>query len=115
MQQPQAEWVWLDARQSVSVAELSRVCAIGADELDELVEYGALAPLAQPAQPASVPQEAQFSADCVVPLRAACKLRIDYDLDLFTVALLMGYLNRIDGLERQLQSLRAELPQPRAR
>ena len=60
-------------------------------------------------------KKAQFSADCVVPLRAACKLRIDYDLDLFTVALLMGYLNRIDGLERQLQSLRAELPQPRTR
>ena len=109
MQQSQAEWVWLDARQTVSAAELSRVCAIDADEVDELVQYGALAPLAQ-REP--VPQEPRFSADCVVPLRAACKLRIDYDLDLFTVALLMGYLNRIDALEHQLQSLHARASRP---
>lgn len=109
MELQQADCVWLDSRQTVSVAELSCVCAIGADELDELVEYGALAPLAQPA---SALQEPRFSADCVVPLRAACKLRLDYDLDLFTVALLVGYLNRIDGLERQLQSLHARASRP---
>ena len=79
------------------------------DEVDELVQYGALAPQAQRA---AVPQEPRFSADCVVPLRAACKLRIDYDLDLFTVALLVGYLNRIDALEQQLQSLHARASRP---
>lgn len=104
MEQSQAEWIWLDTRQSVSAAELSRVCAISADEVDELVQYGALAPLAQGVP---VPQEPRFSADCVVALRAACKMRLDYDLDLFTVALLVGYLNRINALEQQLQSLHA--------
>ena len=109
MEQSQAEWVWLDARQSVSAAELSHVGAISADEVDELVQYGALAPLVEQAP---TPQEPRFSADCVSPLRAACKLRVDYDLDLFTVALLMGYLNRIDTLERQLQSLHARASRP---
>lgn len=104
MEHSQAEWIWLDTRQSVSAGELSRVCAISADEIDELVQYGALEPLVQVAP---APQDLQFSADCVVGLRTACKLRVDYDLDLFTVALLVGYLNRIDALERQLQSMHA--------
>jgi len=43
-------------------------------------------------------------------LRAASKLRLDFDLDLFTVAILLGNLNRIEVLERQVHSLQALLP-----
>lgn len=42
--------------------------------------------------------------------RSVSRLRLDFDLDLFTVALLIGYLNRIEALERQVQSLQAQLP-----
>ncbi|HSV52769.1 MAG TPA: chaperone modulator CbpM [Burkholderiaceae bacterium] len=102
-----SEWVWLDDRETVSIAELSQACAMSADELVELVEYGALAPL-DPAQ-----REPFFSADCIMPLRTAGKLRLDFDLDLFTTAVLMDYLARIEELERQVRTLKAAMPRSR--
>ena len=98
------ELAWLDARETITVTELSRVCSLSTDELDELVEYGALVPLAV------VPQEPLFSAEWVMPLRTAGKLRRDYDLDLFAVAILLDYLHRIEGLESRLRSLQALAP-----
>ena len=100
----QAEWLWLDTRETVTLAELSQCCALSVAELQELMDYCALVPLA-PAQP-----EPAFSAECVGPLRAASKLRLDFDLDLFTVAILLGNLVRIESLERQVRALQALLP-----
>ena len=98
------EYTWLDARETVTISDLSRACGLSAAELDELVEYGALRPLEQHRV------ERLFSAEYVMPLRSVGRLRMDFDLDLFTVALLFGYLNRIEALERQVQSLQAQLP-----
>lgn len=102
MYPPPIEVTWLDARETVNIAELSRVSGMSPDELVELIEYGALAPLESNAQ-GNI-----FSAVCIVPLRTVCKLRMDFDLDVFTVAVLMGYLDRIDALERQVHSLQAQ-------
>ena len=102
--QQQAEWMWLDERTTVTLSELSRFCAISPTEVDELVEYGALLPLVQERE------ELVFSAQCIAPLRTAGKLRLDFDLDMFSVAMLLGYLNRIEALERQVRSLQAHLP-----
>ena len=68
------------------------------------MDYGALVPVEE------VCQERLFSAECVMPLRTVGRLRQDFDLDLFTMAMLLGYLNRIDVLELELLSLRAQLP-----
>lgn len=107
MKTEQVQWVWLDAAEKVSSAELSEVCGMSAAELEELVDYGALMPL----QPLDSPQaERMFSAEYITPLRMAGKLRVDFDLDLFTVALLLGYVHRIEALERQLRSLEAHIP-----
>jgi chaperone modulatory protein CbpM len=97
------EVAWLDARETVTAAELSRACGLSAAELDELVDYGALAP--QRVEP-----ERAFGAEWIVPLRTAGRLRHDFDLDLFAVAILLGYLSRIEELEREVKSLRAHLP-----
>ena len=104
MKAPVAEVAWLDARETVTVAELSRACGLSAAELDELVDYGALTPMRK------AESERAFSAEWIVPLRTAGRLRQDFDLDLFAVAILLGYLNRIEELEREVKSLRAHLP-----
>ena len=101
----QAEWVWTDRREAVTAAELCAVCGLSTAELDELVDYGAIAPL-----PHAEQAETAFAAECVAPLRTAGRLRLDFDLDLFTMSLLLGYLRHIDALERQLRSLQAHLP-----
>lgn len=98
------EWSWLDARETVGFAELARACAMTAAELDELVEFGALAPRGRDEE------GLLFAAECLLPLREACRLRSDFDLDLFTAGLLLRYLQRIDTLERRVKSLEAQLP-----
>ena len=101
------EWVWLDEVQSVTRPELARVCGISTADVDELVEYGALQPL--PTGPSEA-ERRLFSADCVTRMRAASKLRLDFDLDLFAVALLLDHIQRIETLEQQVRSLQAQLP-----
>ena len=97
------ELAWLDDRHSVSVAELCQACALSAAELQELVDYGALVPLGDPSH------EMLFSAAWVMPLRRAARLRSDFDLDLYAVSLLLRCMERIEGLESELQSVRARL------
>ena len=104
MKPQRIEAAWLDERETLSLSELSRVCAMSAAELDELVGYGALVPLHR------AEQELIFSAACVMPLRAAGNLRRDFDLDVFTVAILLDHLRRIEALEQQLRSLQARVP-----
>jgi chaperone modulatory protein CbpM len=95
---------WREPGEIVTYAEVTQVCRISASELDELVEYGALAPMCQPGE------QRALSRACLPSLRTAARLKQDYDLDLFTVALLLEHLNRIDALERELRFLRAHLP-----
>lgn len=104
MKQVQVETNWLDDSQTVTLTDLSRCCEMSVAELDELVDYRALLPLS-----ASAP-EPVFSAEWVALLRAADKLRLEFDLDLFTVAILLGKLQRIEVLERQVRQLQALLP-----
>lgn len=102
MKQQAPEWTWLDTRETVTFSQLSEACCLSATELKDLVEYGALTPLL-------IEREAQvFSASWVSPLRTASKLRRDYDLELFSVAMLVDYLSRIETLERELQAVRAQ-------
>ena len=104
MNQVQAERIWLDDREAVSLSELSQCCGMSLSELDELTDYCAL----MPQNPAM--QDRLYSVQWIGPLRAASQLRLDFDLDLFTVAIVLGQLNRIDVLERQVMSLMARLP-----
>ena len=101
------DWTWLDPQRRIAQPELALLCRLDVAEIDELVEYGALLPLAGEESEAR-----QFSASCVAPLREAVRMRATYDLDLFTVSLLFGYLQRIAHLEQQLRSLQAHLPHP---
>ena len=98
------DWQWLDAGAPLSLRELSTLSAISANEIEELIGYGAVHPL-------DADQTIHlFSGQCVASLRTAGKLRRDYDLDLFTVVIMMDFLVRIETLESQLTSLKARHP-----
>lgn len=105
MTQASIESFSLDTTGVITLAELAQCCGMSVAELNELVDYNALVPVA------SLPERA-FSAHWVMPLRAASRLRLDFDLDLFTVAILLEKLIQIELLERQVQSLQALLPTP---
>jgi len=104
MKDPTPDWHWLDPSVVISAQELSRCCRLRPEDLHELVAYGAL----EQVDPASGVD--MFSSEWVAPLRAAAKLRADFDLDLFAMGVVLGYLRRIDALEKEVQHLRAHLP-----
>ena len=93
--EPNDDWMWLDGRTSVDRAELARICRIAEAEIEELVDYGCL----------RRGDGNAFRAELVAPLREAMRLRAVFDLDLFTVGLLLQYLQRIEQLERQVRRL----------
>lgn len=98
------EQEWLVTSHLVSEGDLASICGMTTAEIDELVEYGVLVP--QPQQPPV------FDAECVPRLREAIRLRRQFDIELFSVGLLLGYLERIQHLEQQVRSLQAQLPHP---
>lgn len=95
--------LWLDAREHVSLVELSECAGLSEAELRELVETGALAP----ADPHA--DEWEFSADCVVSLRAAARVCRDLELERAALALVLSYLERIHRLEEEVRDLNAQL------
>jgi chaperone modulatory protein CbpM len=105
MQPIEREVAWLAAHGFIEQVELEQTCGLLAVEIDELVEYGALVP-----QPAPGAARRRFNAECLEPLRQAVRLRQDYDLDLFAVSLVLGYLTRIERLEERIRGLHAVLP-----
>jgi hypothetical protein len=103
----QDDAVWLHAGTEVTLVELARVSGLAPDVLRELVEFGALAPVAQEGS------EWCFSAECVVRVRTAARLKTDLELETSTLALVLNYLERIQRLESELRHLRAQLVAPR--
>lgn len=99
--------VWLTADNMFSMAELVELSGVSETELCELVDYGAVTPVDPDASPWV------FNGKCLLTIRKACRLRISFDLDAHGVALIVSLLERIHGLEAELGSLRAQLPQDR--
>jgi len=80
----------------LSMAEVSDWCQIAQDEVRELMDYGALQ------SDMVVGDQVFFAVQRVRSLKVACTQRRDYDLDLFSVALAVGYLQEIDALKQQI-------------
>ena len=104
METKPVEAVWLTEDHEFSLAELADISGLSEAELRELVDYGAIKPV-DPDSPQWV-----FQGRCLVTVRAACRLRVSFDLEPQEVALVISLLDRIQDLEAQLASLRAQLP-----
>jgi hypothetical protein len=101
------EAVWLTEDTEFTLTQLAELANIPEEEIRELVEYGALSPVDPDAQ-AWI-----FSGRCLLTVRTACRLKLSFDLEPHGVALIVSLLDRIQALESQLGSLRAQLPQRR--
>jgi chaperone modulatory protein CbpM len=95
--------LWFEEH-AVSFSELSDLTGLSPGILEELVGAGAIEPL-DPASP-----EPRFGAAALEAARHAHRLHEDFELDTQALPLVLGLLERIDGLEQQLQALRARLP-----
>lgn len=96
--------VWLDRNCHLSIDVLAQLSGLDQRELSELVELGALTP----ADPAEVPWT--FSADCIVTVRMAKRLRTDLELDSHALVLALSLLEQIRALQAEVAALRAQSP-----
>ena len=101
MQVNVSDALWLDCSQLVTIDDLVDLSGLTTGEVLELVDVGALAPVD--------PREAEwaFSADCVVTVRRAVRLRKDLELDVHALALALRLLEQIQALEAEIARLRA--------
>ncbi len=96
--------LWLDHSNSVTLDVLADLSGLSEVEVSELVELGVLAPADPTVQPWS------FSAECVVTVRTARRLRSELELDTHALALALALLERIALLEHEMAALRARMP-----
>ena len=97
------EMLWVEEH-VVSLAELAELTGLPVGMVEELVSAGAIEPID------AASGEPHFGAAALSATRHASRLREDFDLDAQALPLVLGLLDRIDGLEQQLRSLRARLP-----
>jgi chaperone modulatory protein CbpM len=77
---------------------------LSAELLHELVDYGALKPTNV------LSAQWSFTAECVVAVRSAGRLREDFDLDANALSVALTLLERIHSLEAQLRDLQTQFP-----
>jgi len=97
------EMLWFEEH-AVSLPELAELTGLSPGMLEELVGSGAIEPLD------SSSPEPRFGAVALGAARHAHRLREDFELDTQALPLVLALLERIEGLEQQLQALRARLP-----
>ena len=100
------EPVWLDRSARFTLVEVSECCGLPETMVRELVEFGAVVPEDAAAQ------DWAFSGECVARLRVAARLRDDLELETQTLALVIGFLDRIGELEAQVRRLTAQISMP---
>jgi chaperone modulatory protein CbpM len=96
------EALCMDDEGTLSYAEL--VAASGAPEqiVREMVSYGVLTPVGTDSATWT------FTTRSLVVVRKARRLQHDFELDTHAVTVVLRYLERIEALEAQLRSLRAQ-------
>jgi chaperone modulatory protein CbpM len=99
-----ADAQWLTEKCEFSIHELVELSGSSVEELRELVEFGAITPV----NPES--SNWVFPGQCLLTVRAACRLRASFDLETHGVALVISLLERIRDLEAEMEGLRAQLP-----
>jgi chaperone modulatory protein CbpM len=89
----------LDEHSTLTLAELSRGCAMHAEWVMELVDEGILDPSGKG------PADWQFSGDSLPRARLVARLQQDLGVNLPGAALAMDLLERIEKLQARLQTL----------
>ncbi len=98
----EADARWQDEHVAYSLAQLRELCDVAEAELRELIEHGVADPLD--------PRGQTFSGTCVARVRTAVRVRREFALeDAHSVAVVVGFVERIETLRREIARLRALL------
>jgi chaperone modulatory protein CbpM len=92
----------IDEEGTLSYTELVAASGVAEQVVREMVAYGVLTPHGGDATTWT------FTMRSLVVVRKAQKLQRDFELDTHAVTVVLRYLERIEALETQIQSLRAQ-------
>lgn len=81
----------------LSLADITRACAVHADYVVELVEEGVVVPMGQS------PVQWRFSATCLTKVRKAVRLQNDLGVNVAGVALALQLMDEMDLLRGRWQ------------
>jgi chaperone modulatory protein CbpM len=97
------EAVCMDAEGTLSYTELVAASGVPEQIVREMVTYGVLTPLGTDTATWT------FTTSSLVVVRKARRLQHEFELDTHAVTVVLRYLERIEALEAQLRSLRAQM------
>jgi chaperone modulatory protein CbpM len=93
----------MQSSQYIELNEVATCCDLSPEELAELLEYDIIPLLESDAGSLCVPN------GWINTLQKAAQIRRDYALDLFTMGILVNYLQRISDLENANSKLRTKV------
>ena len=96
------EAVWLNGNEVCLIEHLVEVSGLSIEEIEDLVENDLIEPIDRTIQPHL------FSLHTVLIVKTARRMRDDFQLDSYSLALALTLLQRIDALEGELDELRSK-------
>ena len=103
MNKQSIEAVWLHGNEVCHIEHLVEVSGLSIEEINHLIESEVIVPTNHTVQPYL------FALQTVLTVKKARRLRDDFDLDHNGLSIALTLLQRIDGLEKELETMRAEL------
>ncbi len=97
---------WINGETVCTVEQLVESSGLTLDEVKDLIDCGVIAPLDRDAQ------SVLFKHESLVILKAARRLRDDFELDRRGLALALTLLRRVEQLERELNAAQARQARP---
>ena len=99
---PQVVGIILDEQAQLTLAELTRACAVHAELIIELVEEGVLAPIGRE------PEQWRFTGAHMRRARVAVHLQRDLGVNLAGAALALQLLDEVEALRARLRAMGGE-------
>jgi chaperone modulatory protein CbpM len=93
-----SESIWLNDAEACSAEQLADASGLAIDEVIDLIECGIIEPVNKSAEPQ------EFRLRTIATVKTARRLRDDFQLDRYGVALALTLLQRIDELESRIQA-----------
>lgn len=98
-----SHWIWLNDQAVCSAQHLAEISGLSGEEIDELIANRIIVPVDDASSPPA------FALRWVVTATTARRLRDDFELDRNGVSLALTLMQRIEDLEAQVDTLRAQL------
>jgi chaperone modulatory protein CbpM len=96
-----ADSIWLKDTDLYSSEQLAEISGLSMEEIADLIECGIITPVD------AFVQSKNFQLRAVIIARTARRLRDDFQLDRYGMALALALLRRIDALEAELEAARS--------